>query len=66
MTGVLWGPEHVARGAVAAILVVEALEPSGCGRDRLARFADELGGAFVEADLRSASWLRSMFVAKSS
>src|ERR1700722_18932686 len=36
--------------AVAAILVVEALEPSGCGRDRLARFADELGGAFVEAD----------------
>ena len=37
-------------GAVAAILVVEALEPSGCGRDRLARFADELGGAFVEAD----------------
>src|SRR5208337_3956903 len=39
-------------GAVAAILVVEALEPSGCGRDRLARFADELGGAFVEADHR--------------
>ena len=33
-------------GAVAAILVVEALEPSGCGRDRLARFADELRGAF--------------------
>ena len=31
-------------GAVAAILVVEALEPSGCGRDRLARFADELVG----------------------
>ena len=25
-------------------------QPSGCGRDRLARFADELGGAFVEAD----------------
>ena len=38
-------------GAVAAILVVEALGgPSGCGRDRLARFADELGGPFVEAD----------------
>ena len=37
-------------GAVAAILLVEALEPSGCGRDRLARFADKLGGAFVEAD----------------
>ena len=30
-------------GAVAAILVVEALEPSGCGRDRLARFADGRG-----------------------
>jgi hypothetical protein len=30
-------------GAVAAILVVEAIEPSGCGRDRLARFADEIG-----------------------
>ena len=26
--------------------VVEALEPSGCGRDRLARFADELGWGF--------------------
>src|SRR5271157_5325744 len=39
-------------GAVAAIFVVEALEPSGCGRDRPARFADELGGAFVEADHR--------------
>ena len=37
-------------GAVAAILVVEALEPSGCGRDRLARFADdELGGLVEEA-----------------
>ena len=43
--------------AVAAILVVEALEPSGCGRDRLARFADELGGAFVEADHRPL-WVR--------
>ena len=32
-------------GAIAAILVVEALEPSGCHRDRLARFADELGDA---------------------
>ena len=39
-------------GAVAAILVVEALGPSRRGRDRLARFADELGGAFVEADHR--------------
>ncbi len=29
-------------GAVAAILVVEALEPSGCGRDRLARFRRDL------------------------
>src|SRR5271166_2125281 len=37
-------------GAVAAILVIEALGPSRCGRDRLARFADELGWAFVEAD----------------
>ena len=37
-------------GAVAAILVIEALGPSRRGRDRLARFADELGGAFVEAD----------------
>ena len=43
--------------AVAAILVVEALEPSRCGRDRLARFADELGGAFVEADHRPL-WVR--------
>ena len=38
--------------AVAAILVIEAFGPSRCGRDRLARFADELGGAFVEADYR--------------
>ena len=37
-------------GAVAAILVIEAFGPSRCGRDRLTRFADELGGAFVEAD----------------
>jgi hypothetical protein len=33
-------------GAVAAILVVEAIEPSGCGRERLARFADETGCPF--------------------
>src|ERR1700674_488350 len=38
--------------AVAAILVVEAFGPSRRRRDRLARFADELGGAFVEADHR--------------
>src|SRR5271166_3812772 len=38
--------------AVAAILVIEALGPSGRGWDRLARFADELGGVFVEADHR--------------
>ncbi len=37
-------------GAVAAILVIEAFGPSRRGWDRLARFADELGGAFVEAD----------------
>ena len=37
-------------GAVAAILVIETFGPSRRGRDRLARFADELGGAFVEAD----------------
>ena len=47
--------------AVAAILVVEALGPSGCGRDRLARFADELGGAFVEADHRPL-WVRLLGV----
>jgi hypothetical protein len=31
--------------AVAAIRVIETFGPSRCGRDRLARFADELGGA---------------------
>src|SRR6516164_128444 len=39
-------------GAVAAILVIVAFGPSGCGRDRLARFANDLDGAFVEADHR--------------
>ena len=40
-------------GAVAAILVVEALGLSRCGRDRLTGLADELDRAFVEADDRS-------------
>src|SRR5271157_1773487 len=40
-------------GAVAAILVIDAFGPSRRGRDRLARFADELGGAFVEASAAS-------------
>jgi len=39
-------------GAIAAILVVEALWPSWCGSDGLARLADELGRAFIEADHR--------------
>ena len=39
-------------GAVAAILVIEAFGPSRRRRDRVARFADELSGAFVEADHR--------------
>ena len=38
--------------AVAAILAIETFGPSRRGRDRLARFADELGGAFIEADDR--------------
>jgi len=36
----------------AAILVIEAFRPSRCGRDRLTRFADAWGGAFIEADRR--------------
>jgi hypothetical protein len=39
-------------GSVATILVIEAFGPSRRGRDWPARFADELGGAFVEADYR--------------
>src|ERR1700722_13162395 len=39
-------------GAVAAILVIEAFGPSRRRRDWLTRFADELAGAFVEADHR--------------
>lgn len=36
-------------GAVAPVFVVVALQPSRCGRDRLAHLADELRRAFVEA-----------------
>src|SRR3546814_7678225 len=40
-------------GAVAAILVVIALQPSRPGRDWLTCFADELNRALVEADHRA-------------
>jgi hypothetical protein len=39
-------------GAVAAVLVIVALELARLGRDWLADFADELDRALVEADHR--------------
>jgi hypothetical protein len=40
-------------GAVATVLVIVTFELARLGPDRLARFADELDRAFVEADYRS-------------
>ena len=39
-------------GAIAAMLVIEAFGPFRYGRDRLTRFANQLGGTLVEADHR--------------
>jgi hypothetical protein len=48
-------------GSVALVLTVEALELAGLGRNGFSHLADELGGAFVEADDGTA-WVRRLGV----